>query len=170
MAKALSFWSLPAKYIALTVSALLTFALASPALAADYTGTYTGYAMGNLNGAAGIELVQGHFANHSNNWCPGDPASFWAFGTGITTQSPSYVNMHNQNGSTYSRAYFELRDIGDLQCTMGNYWVDAYFGRWKPQADACSCNNGTEVCYLGTANTCTDAKTFGRFQGTYTKW
>jgi hypothetical protein len=51
----------------------------------------TGYAFGSYTGASSWlgELYQGHFANHSSSYCPGDPAAYWPYGTWITGMSPN---------------------------------------------------------------------------------
>ena len=107
------------------------------------------------------------FANHSNNWCPGDPAAFWAYGTGIDMAIPSSLTQWDQNGNSYSRGHFTLQDFGDTSCSQGNYWVDVYFGRWKPSADPCVCDNVSGTCDLGAHNNCTDAVNWGTGPVTY---
>lgn len=51
-----------------------------PVYAGHYYGWFTAYAMGNRYGGAGVEIRQGHFANHYYNWCPSDPAALVAVG------------------------------------------------------------------------------------------
>ena len=132
--------------------------------AASYYGKFTAYAMGNRYSGAGIEVSQGHFANHYYNWCPNDPAAWWLWGTRIDTPS---IAQHNQSGQTVYYSTFYLYDIGDPTCSQGNYWVDVYFGRWEPRSPSdpnyCYCSGVTSpgFCYSGSQNSCTDAINFG---------
>ncbi|NJD63741.1 MAG: hypothetical protein FIB00_00610 [Chloroflexi bacterium] len=124
----------------------------------------TGYAFGSLTGAAsGLgELTQGHFANHSSTWCPGDPSAYWSFGTWIWGLSPA-PTMYQGDGSAVYPTSFMLHDIGDPTCSGGSYWVDLYFGRYKNPNDDCDCNNATEVFYISYnyVNNCQDAWAHG---------
>lgn len=130
-----------------------------------YYGRFTGYAMGNRNGGGGIELIQGHFANHHYETCPSDPAAAWPYGTRIDTDNT--IPQHNQLGQTVNYATFYLQDVGDLTCSQGDYWVDIYFGRWenKPTSDPsyCYCDGVTSpgICYSGSMSSCNDANDFG---------
>jgi hypothetical protein len=130
-----------------------------------YYGRFTGYAMGNRNGGSGIELIQGHFANHHYESCPSDPAAAWPYGTRIDTDN--VIPQHDQFGQTVNYITFYLQDIGDLTCSQGNYWVDIYFGRWetKPTSDPTYCYCGgvpsPGFCYSGSISSCNDADTFG---------
>lgn len=138
-----------------------------------FYGKFTGYAMGNRTGGAGIELVQGHFANHHYQACPNDPAASWPYGTLIITDNT--IPQHNQAGQTVYYTSFYLEDVGDLTCSQGNYWVDIYFGRWesKPVSDPtyCYCGGVTSpgYCYTGTVSSCTDATNFSAHYYWYTK-
>lgn len=143
-----------------------------PVFAGHYYGWFTAYAMGNRYGGAGVEIRQGHFANHYYNWCPSDPAAWWLWGTQIVTDSP--IPQHNSSGGTVNYSTFYLEDIGDPTCSQGNYWVDIYFGRWenKPPSDPsyCYCSGVTSpgFCYAASVNSCTDANNFGRQYRGYT--
>ncbi|MEO0248230.1 MAG: hypothetical protein ABIN58_01565 [candidate division WOR-3 bacterium] len=53
---------------------LLMATYAVPVFAGHYYGWFTAYAMGNRYGGAGVEIRQGHFANHYYNWRPSGPA------------------------------------------------------------------------------------------------
>lgn len=151
------------------IGLLILLATMTPTLvyAATYTGWFTGYAMGNQIGAAGVEVSQGHFANHSYGTC-GDPASYWPWGTKITTAQS--ITLHYSNGAAYSRKKFYLEDGGDLNCSQGNYWVDIYFGRYQRFGEPCNCpgspSNG--FCINANYNSCNDAQNFGRTTRTYT--
>lgn len=138
--------------------------LVSPAAQSTtwYSGTLsTGYAFGSYTGSSSGELYQGHFANHSSMYCSGDPAAYWAYGTWITGMSPG-PTMYQGNGTEFYPTAFYLKDIGDFACNGGSYWSDLYFGRYKPAADSCSCNNGTEYCYTSSyVNNCQDATVWG---------
>lgn len=145
----------------------------TPAHAAHYNGWFTAYAMGNRTGAdPNVELTQGHFANHYYQWCPGDPAAFWLWGTRIDTDAP--IGMSSQWGGQVSYSTFYLHDIGDPTCSQGNYWVDIYFGRWenRPTSDPsyCCCGGVTcpGFCYAAGANPCSNAQVFGRQSRGYT--
>jgi hypothetical protein len=147
----------------------LTALLASSTVeAGTYQGKFTGYAFGRQY-VAGGELGQGDFANHYVGHCPNDPAAHWAFGSRIDTPA---ITLHDQIGRPYTRAYFYLKDSGDPQCTMGNYWVDIYFGRWetRPVHDPswCICPGSPPpseggVCWHNTlaVQSCYDAGNFG---------
>jgi len=136
--------------------------------AASYSGYFTAYAMGNQYGGAGVEIRQGHFANHYYNWCPNDPAAWWLWGTRIVASSS--IAQHNQSGGTVYYRTFYLYDVGDPTCSMGNYWADIYFGRWRRNSDTCNCPGVTSpgYCYIGSANSCTDAINYGVHWSTYT--
>jgi hypothetical protein len=129
---------------------------------------FTGYAMGNRYGASGVEVVQTHFAKHSSQYCPNDPASWWAWGTRIYLDGDRPV-MHNRYGQVVGYSDYYLHDKGDLTCSMGSYWVDLYFGRWKPYSDPCTCPSAG-VCYIGARNTCDDALAFDLPQRHYYKY
>ena len=77
----------------------------------------------------------------------------------------SYGFDDRRTGASTGYTAFNLWDIGDFACNKGNYWADLYFGRWKPSGDACSCNNGSEVCSLGVHNNCSDAVSSGKHFG-----
>ncbi len=125
-------------------------------------GTFTGYAMGNQYGAAGVEVAVGHFANHSPTYCPNDPAAPWPFGTQITTASQQGPFHNPSSGSSYYRYTFYLEDTGDTSCSMGNYWADLYFGRHKRSSEPCYCGGVSGYCYTSTVvNHCTDATNYG---------
>ncbi|MBI1748925.1 MAG: hypothetical protein HYR55_20415 [Acidobacteria bacterium] len=129
-------------------------------LAATYTSTWTAYAMGNLYGGGGF-IEQGVFANHYPPRCPGDPSSYWPFGTYIQNLD-YYVVLVDQYGGAYWADTFELRDVGDFSCIMPNYWVDVYFGRYRLPGDPCSCPGVSgSICDIGEDNSCTDAIYFG---------
>ena len=135
--------------------------------AGPFSGWFTGYAMGNLTGGAGVTLVQGHFANHLNTACPNDPAAHWTWGTQITTSQ--WIGMLDYRGQVVSRNRFYLYDVGDLTCSQGNYWVDIYFGRYKFSGQPCSCPGvGSGVCTTANTNSCTQATNFGRSWRSYT--
>ncbi|MDY6877749.1 MAG: hypothetical protein SWK90_16325 [Chloroflexota bacterium] len=141
------------------------------AYAGSYYGKFTGYAMGNQYGGAGVEIQQGHFANHYYNWCPDDPAAWWGWGTRIDTPS---IEQHNQAGQEVWYSTFYLYDVGDPTCSQGNYWVDVYFGRWEPRPPGdpnyCCCSGvpSPGYCYAGAVNSCTDAINFGYHYYWYT--
>jgi len=138
------------------------------AYAGSYSGWFTGYAMGNRYGGAGVEIRQTHFANHYYEWCPNDPAAWWGWGTRITTSPP--IAMHDAYGRQISYSRFYLYDVGDPSCSQGNYWVDIYFGRFKPDFDPCDCPRSPSpgYCKPGAWNSCWDAITFGRQWRSYT--
>jgi hypothetical protein len=128
--------------------------------------------MGNLQGGAGVELTQGHFANHHYQACPSDPAASWSYGTHIITDNA--ITQHNHLGQIVNYTDFYLEDVGDLSCSQGNYWVDIYFGRWetKPVSDPtyCLCGGvGLGTCYSGSVSSCTDATNFFPSYRWYTK-
>ena len=124
-----------------------------PVFAGHYYGWFTGYAMGNRYGGAGVEIRQGHFANHWYVYCPNDPAAWWLWGTHITTDTS--IPQHNSGGGTVNYSSFYLEDVGDLSCSMGNYWADIYFGRWENKLPSsptyCYCGGVTSpgFCYTG---------------------
>jgi hypothetical protein len=128
--------------------------------ATTYTGTFTGYAMGNLYNGQGLEIYQTDFANHFYDYCPNDPAAAWPNGIHITTSNA--ITLHDAAGYPYTQTTFWLNDVGDFQCNMGDYWVDIYFGRYRRSGEACSCNNGNEVCWTNYSNSCSDATNYGR--------
>ncbi len=132
----------------------------SKTFAGTYEGWHTGYAFGALYGSSGWVVQQTDFANHSPYYCPNDPAAYWSFGTVVTEDSP--ITFHTSTGNTYNWSDLTLTDIGDISCSQGNYWVDVYFGRYKPDQDPCDCNNAEEHCYSGAVNCCADAINFGR--------
>lgn len=139
------------------------------AQAGSYYGKFTGYAMGNRYGAAGVEVRQGHFANHACELCPNDPAACWPWGTKITKTKS--VTMHNRDGGQVSYRTFYLYDNGDPNCTQPNYWVDLYFGRWKRYGQTCSCSGSPSPGYCidtYVVNACDDASNFGAQKDTYT--
>jgi len=131
----------------------------------------TGYAFGTIGGASPWmgELTQGHFANHSSAWCPGDPAAYWPYGTWIWDFAPAPM-MFQGDGMVLWPTAFMLRDIGDPSCFRADYWVDLYFGRYRNPWDPCSCNNATEVCYVSYSyvNNCQDAIAWGVRSVSYT--
>ncbi|MDW8069529.1 MAG: hypothetical protein RML46_11505 [Anaerolineae bacterium] len=88
-----------------------------PARAGYYTGWFTGYAMGNRYGGAGVEIRQGHFANHYYGWCPNDPAAWWTWGTRIDTDSP--ITQSTQSGGSVYYSTFYLEDVGDPSLLYG---------------------------------------------------
>lgn len=147
-------------------------AFITPVQAGHYTGWFTGYAMGNRYGGAGIEIRQGHFANHYYGWCPNDPAAWWTWGTRIDTDSS--IRQRNQSGGYVYYSTFYLEDVGDPSCSMGNYWVDIYFGRWENRSSSdpnyCRCSGvpSPGFCYVASANSCSDAVDFGRQWRGYT--
>lgn len=133
--------------------------------AGTYYGKFTGYAMGNQYGAAGVQVTQGDFANHWYIKCPNDPAAWWAYGAVINTPS---IAMHYYDGSTIYYSTFYLEDIGDFTCSQGNYWVDIYFGRYRWPGGSCVCGGVSGYCVNGYTNNCTDAVNFGYHYYTYT--
>ena len=82
-------------------------------------------------------------------------------------------NIAERNGSDGRVHYYQafvLEDLGDFACQQPNFWVDIYFGRYKPSNAPCACNNGTEYCTndtLGSPNNCTDAINWGNQPFTY---
>ncbi len=136
------------------------------------SGPWTGYAYGNLQGAAGVEVVQGHFANHSSTRCPTDPAASWPFDTFIYPTSPTTsVTLYDQSGTPVLWGGFTLEDVGDFSCALGSYWADIYFGRYDTDPSnsaSCDCNNGGgDVCYYGVHRNCPDAVNWGNRSYTY---
>jgi hypothetical protein len=133
-----------------------------------YQGTFTGYAMGNLTGAGGVTLNQGHFANHSSTACGGgDPAGQWSFGTHITSVYSQGAFHNGTSGGTFYQSGFTLEDTGDPSCLLGNYWADLYFGRYKLSTDLCNCPGSPPgTCYNGVVNQCTDAVNYGSHPST----
>ena len=136
-----------------------------PALAAHYNGWFTGYAMGNRYGGAGVEIRLGHFANHWFERCPSDPSAWWTWGTQIKTDNS--IITHSRQGGSVARYWFSLYDVGDFSCSMGNYWVDIYFGRWENKSTSnstyCHCPGVTSpgYCISASVSSCTDATNFG---------
>lgn len=166
MDRLLTQWrAVAAVVVALAVSMGSSF-FAFEASATTYSGISTGYAFGNFKGAANQPIGQGDFANHLPKYCPGDPAADWSFGTVISNVSPSVAMLDGDGGFRFW-TLFVLRDVGDFSCPKGNYWADWYFGRWKRSADACSCNNGAEVCWIGVTNNCVHATNRGNITVTY---
>ena len=103
-------------FVGLTLLSLGSF---TATYAGTYSGWFTGYAMGNRYDGAGVEISQGHFANHYVHSCPGDPAAQWTWGTRITTQ---LIGMQNQAGRYFSRDLFYLMTwvtFPVLRVTMG---------------------------------------------------
>jgi len=149
--------------IAVTLVGTVTFATA---YAATYSGWFTGYAMGNRYGQAGVEVRQGHFANHSPTYCPGDPAAYWSWGTRIDTP---WIGMITGEGWPYARNTFYKYDGGDTSCSLGNYWVDIYFGRYRYPGQSCDCPGSPSPgdCYNANSNSCDVSKTFNRTWKTY---
>jgi hypothetical protein len=143
------------------------FWFAGPADATHYSGTHTGYAMGNWTGAHGTNLYASAFANHSSSYCGSDPASYWSFGT--TIYEDSAISYPEADGSYWSSDVATLEDIGDLYCTMGSYWVDIYFGRWKRSYESCSCIGSDQCSTASNANSCSVAINFGSSSRGYTK-
>ncbi len=152
----------------ISVVVLLSLGSFVTAYAGTHQGWFTGYAMGNRYGGAGVEISQGHFANHYVHSCPGDPAAHWTWSTRITTP---WIGMQDQTGRYFPRNLFYLYDVGDLSCSQGNYWVDIYFGRYRRGDEACTCpgvpNPG--YCYSANTNSCTQATNFGRSWKTYSQ-
>jgi len=151
-------------FVASLAAIIIAALMYSAAYASYYYGKFTGYAMGNQYGGAGVEIRQGHFANHYYLMCPNDPAAYWTWGTQISTP---VIYMHNQSGQTTAWTTFLLYDVGDFGCTQGNYWVDVYFGRYKPNDANCYCGGVWGYCYWGSKNSCTDAINFGYHYYTY---
>jgi len=120
--------------------------------------------MGNRASEAGVEIRQGHFANHHFQMCPNDPASQWPYGTRIDTDTG--IAQHSQSGAIVYYTTFYLYDTGDYSCSQGGYWVDIYFGRWetKPVSDPtyCYCSGVVSpgFCYSGIVSSCADAESF----------
>lgn len=133
----------------------------SAADAGTFSGPFTGYAMGNLQGASGQVLQTTDFANHHPNYCPNDPAAWWPYGTVIIEDE--IIIYPDGSGDVFFSRVSTLKDIGDFNCVMGNYWVDIYFGRWKRSGEACSCPGVVSpgVCSLGQDNSCNWAIAFG---------
>lgn len=135
-------------------------------------GWFTGYAFGNAAGPGG-PVSNGDFGNHNPTNCPDDPSSYWAFGAQISVVNPSFINEHNEWGSTTGFVWFTLRDTGDLSCSQGNYWADIYFGRHKQATEPCDCTGSPSpgVCVNDqggyTGNACTDAINWGIYWATY---
>ena len=136
----------------------------------NYTGNATGYAFGNSDGASNTPAVQGTFANHSNAYCPSDPAASWPYGTSISLSNPATVTEHNgDTGRAMHYGVLDLEDIGDSNCDQESYWLDIYFGRYKRPSDVCDCNPGPEVCTdtQYEINNCTDAIYWGNVTTSY---
>jgi len=144
--------------VALVVSAL------PDVRAAVVSGVMTGYANGNLTGSdSSVELSNGHFANHPSS-CTGDPAAAWPYGSLIVMYDPGWVPEHYDSaGHTAGFSYLYLHDIGDLNCSQGNYWADVYFGRWIRSGESCDCPGSPSpgVCYISPARACDDAIVWG---------
>lgn len=150
-----------------------------PALAAQqvwatsYSGYSTGYAHGNLYNGQGTAIAQGNFANHAGGVCdPDDPAGTWAYGTYISSISPTVVTIDGY-GSTTFRTSMVLRDVGDYACDGGHYWADWYFGRYENDYD-CACNNGNDgvpdTCWYNyLVDNCDQAVNWGWIWSTYNK-
>jgi hypothetical protein len=167
----------PTRWIIFTLTggslALLALGLAwlmpsNFARATSYGGDSTGYAFANATGAGGYAMSQGMFANHSSYYCPSDPASYWSWGTNITSFSPGAA-MYDSGGYETVYTGFTLRDIGDSACDRSDYWTDLYFGRFKPNSDQCDCHNPADVCDVGVVNSCTIATDWGLVSATYNK-
>ena len=59
--------------VGLVISVILIISVSiTTVYATTYNGYFTAYAMGNQYSGAGVEISQGHFANHYYNWCPND--------------------------------------------------------------------------------------------------
>jgi hypothetical protein len=133
------------------------------AYATSYTSKkFTAYAMGSMTGANGsVQIVRGDFTNHPPS-CTGDPARNWAWGTQISSISPSVAMIMSNNGTQYYTSLY-LYDNGDPSCSQPAYWVDVYFGRSIPNSQtACSCPGvSNSVCYVEQTNSCTNATNFG---------
>jgi hypothetical protein len=114
---------------------------------------------------AGVTIIQGHFSNHYREYCPNDPSSWWTWGTRIDMENS--IPQHDRNGQIEHYSTFYLYDIGDLECTQGDYWVDIYFGRWETRSisdpDYCCCGGVVcpGVCNNGFLSSCNDAIEFG---------
>lgn len=144
--------------------AIALFTAVKHVYAASVTGRFTGYAMGNLNGAFGTEVTYGHFANHPS-WS--QCYEGWPYNTRIDT--PQAVTMYNPGGTSMQYTRFYLRDRGDPGCAMPAYWVDLYFGRSRFSGQPCDCPGSPSpgVCYDGQRNNCSDAVNFGSPTWTY---
>jgi hypothetical protein len=130
--------------------------------------------MGNQNGAAGIQVDTGMFANHDLANCPGDPAAAWTYGSSISLISPdTSITTHTSTGGSSSNSFFHLEDSGDPACNLANYWVDNYFGRFKPSTDTCTCPGSPSPGFCiddtngYTGNSCQDALNWGNRTETY---
>lgn len=134
------------------------------AYAEIYQGWWTGYAMGNITGAANVVLDLGHVARHRASNCPNDPAAYWDYRTVIYLLGG--ISLQNCDGTTSSYSLFTIQDWGDSDCSEGDYWIDVYFGRCKKPADPCSCpgvNIPAGSCdSFNTVNSCTNARNFGK--------
>jgi hypothetical protein len=131
-------------------------------------GRWTGYAMFGIYGANGIEVFQGYAANHESYYCPNDPAAYWAFGTSFQLHGSDYVPTKGIGGATTNRQFFYLEDAGDTSCSQGNYWVDAYFGRYEPDGPRQYYCGAWGQSYNGVPNNCDDAKNWGYWYLSYT--
>jgi hypothetical protein len=132
-----------------------------------HAGTFTAYAMGNLNGAGNVPMQQGMFAHHLIAYCSGDPAANWGYGsTTIQTMNPQNGFHNGTTGASLSYSNFTLEDAGDLSCSQGNYWADLYFGRYKLSGQPCICGGVAGTCYDGVVNQCTDATQYGSHTST----
>lgn len=167
MERLLAWHKQPRLVAALVIGLVSLLVISTTVYAASYSGWFTAYAMGNQYGGAGVEISQGHFANHYYVWCPNDPSAYWTWGTRITTPS---IAQHNSAGQTVYYSTFYLEDVGDPTCSQGNYWVDIYFGRWRRSSESCNCPGVTSpgYCKVASANSCTDATNYGRRWTAYT--
>jgi hypothetical protein len=149
----------------------IAFLSAVQVTAANYQGWMTGYAFGHVYGASGAVIMQTDFANHSPEYCPGDPAAYWPWGTYISLVSnPSVIYLSNAQGQYRPVTSFDLWDNGDPSCSMGNYWVDIYFGRYTIWPSYCDCPGSPPgSCVYGVKDSCEDAMNFGRHWATYQK-
>ena len=153
---------------ALLVAFVLASAMVPRVHAASFSGPSTGYAFGAMSGQGGT-IFQGHFANHYNVWCPGDPSAYWPMNTLIWNIFSSVVTLDGSGNPSF-RTAMNLRDVGDPGCIRANYWADWYFGRYKRSFDACSCNNAQEVCYNNwQVNNCSQATSWGVVSVSYQK-
>lgn len=151
--------------IAVLVCTFLITGTTLAAFSGSGTGYITGYAMLDIKGTEGREIIQGHAATHGYSYCPNDMASKFNWGTKITFSS--FISYHTQNGGMTYNSVFYKYDNGDMSCGMGNYWIDTYHGRYKPASDSCICDNYLGTCYSGTNNSCTDALNTGQKWWTY---
>jgi hypothetical protein len=142
-------------------------------VATQYNSIMTGYAFGNQNGASGLQVYQGDFANHPptclNSSKHKDPSGSWSWNSAIHVSSPT-IYLNSSNGNRYQYTTFYLVDNGDLYCAQPDYWVDIYFGRYTQTISNCNCPGSPSpgYCIWGIPNNCTDATAFGRNSSTYT--